>query len=252
MTETTILLLWLAGAVAFMGVCVLLCRLPLALHLVVGFAAVVGTLYLACFHAPAEEINLGSSYLIFYFHFPSAFSCLTIFVMSGVISVMQLVSGSLSHDRRAAAAVEVGLLACTITLVTGMIWADAAWGQPWVWHDPRLMTVAIMWFTYAAYIMFRAAMDNPVQRARFSAVLGVIFSINVPVVWFAIRLFGKVSHPMEIEFADDYYTIMKTTQWFGAASFFVLYLGLWRLRYLAQTIDGELERLNEVFAARRI
>ena len=72
MTETTILLLWLAGAVAFMGVCVLLCRLPLALHLVVGFAAVVGTLYLACFHAPAEEINLGSSYLIFYFHFPCA------------------------------------------------------------------------------------------------------------------------------------------------------------------------------------
>lgn len=252
MNETTVLLLWLGGALGFVGLCVLLCRLPLAVHLVAGFGLVVGTLYLACFKAPAEEVKLGNSYLIFYFHFPSAISCLTIFLMAGVISVLQLKSGSLKDDRRAVAAVEVGLLACTITLATGMIWADAAWGQPWVWHDPRLMTVAIMWFTYVAYLMFRAAMDNPVQRARFSSVLGVIFSLNVPVVWFAIRLFGKVSHPMEIEFAEDYYAIMKTTQWFGAASFFVLYLGLWRLRYLAQTLLGELDRLNEAFAARKI
>ena len=249
---TTESLLSIGASIGFVVLCVLLHRIALAVHLLIGFGLVVGTLYLVCFHAPLEEVTLGTSYLIFYFHFPSAISCLTIFVIAGVVSVFQLKSGSLSHDRRASSAVEVGLLACTITLGTGMIWAEAAWGQPWVWHDPRLMTVAIMWLTYVGYLMFRAAVDNPVKRARYSAVLGVMFSINVPVVWFAIRFFGKVSHPMEIEFAEDVRTIMKTTQWFGAAAFFILYLGLWRLRYRAQTIHGELERIGETFAARKI
>ncbi|MBI4587181.1 MAG: cytochrome c biogenesis protein CcsA [Planctomycetes bacterium] len=216
--------------------------LPLPAHLVLGWALVLATLYLVCFAVPMQEETLQESYLIFYFHFPSAISCLVLFVIAGLVCIYQLSTGSQRADLAAASAVEVGLLGCTITLVTGMVWAKAAWGKPWIWHDKRLLTVAIMWFTYLGYYLFRMAVENPVQRARYSAVLGVLFAINVPLVWFAIRLFGQVSHPMTINLQSPF---MKSTQWFGALAFFILYLAFWRLRYRALALKSDAEWLEE-------
>src|SRR5207249_4037325 len=172
-----------------------------------------------------EEI-LGRSYLIFFFHFPSAITCLLFFGFAGVLSAIHLATGSEESDRGALAAVEVGVLGCTITMVTGSIWAKAAWGHWWVWQDKRLMTVAIMWFTYLGYLALRGAIDNPAQRARFCAVFGVIGAINIPLVWFSIRLFGQKSHPMNVTLERS----MRETMWFGALSFLVLYAAFWRVR----------------------
>jgi heme exporter protein C len=224
--------------------------LGLASHLLLGWACVLATLYLVCFHVPLREQKvLGNNYLIFFFHFPSAINCLNLFFFAGVLSAWQLRSRSPRADRAAAAAVEVGLLACTICLATGMIWADAAWGRPWVWHDKRLLSVAVMWLCYLAYMVFRANIENPEQRMRFSSVLGVIFAINVPLVWLSIRLFGQVNHPMEVELSD---LSMKVTQWFGAGAFLILYLALWRLRWRSLDFKAGIERLDDELQAGRI
>lgn len=224
--------------------------LNLSLHLIVGWACVLVTLYLACFMVPEKERILGNSYLIFFFHFPSAINCLLFFLIAGVIAAVQLGKRSVTADLASASAIEVGLLACSICLGTGMVWADAAWGKPWVWHDPRLMTVAVMWLCYVAYIVFRVNVENPEARARFSAVLAVIFAINVPLVWGSIRYFGpKVSHPMDVPLHGPY---MRTTQWFGALAFLILYCALWRLRYRSMLLRTEVDRIDETLMAQRI
>lgn len=244
--------LWIAGLTAFALGCWLLQKIALAAHLVLGFALVITTLYYVTHHVPLYETVLRENYLIFYFHFPSAITCLTLFLIAGLISIRHLRSGAPALDLRSASAIEVGLLACTVTLATGMVWAEAAWGQPWVWNDPRLMTVAIMWFTYMAYLMFRLAIENPSTRARFSSILAIVFAVNVPLVWFAIRLFGKQSHPMNLEFVGQDAVRMSTGKWLGAASFFVLYHAIWRLRYRLNRAEAQLDRLDEAFTRLKI
>ena len=212
---------------------------------------VILTLSFVGFWVPQEERQLGSSYLIFFFHFPSALNCMEFFLLGGVFSAIYLRNKSPSMDLWAVSAIEVGMLACTITLVTGGIWARAAWGEwdTWVINDPRLMSVYFMWLTYAAYLALRSSMDQGKRRELYCAVFGILASINVPVVYYAIRIFGKENHPMSLTMNT---TSMKVTQWFGWASFLVLYVGLIRLRRNYYQRCRQLDRLQEEFNRARI
>ena len=216
-----------------------------------GWAMVIITLSFVGFWVPQEERQLGSSYLIFFFHFPSALNCMEFFLLGGVFSAIYLRNKSPSMDLWAVSAIEVGMLACTITLVTGGIWARAAWGEwdTWVINDPRLMSVYFMWLTYAAYLALRSSMDQGKRRELYCAVFGILASINVPVVYYAIRIFGKENHPMSLTMNT---TSMKVTQWFGWASFLVLYIGLVRLRRNYYQRCRQLDRLQEEFNRARI
>jgi heme exporter protein C len=206
-----------------------------------GWLAVLATLALVAFYVPPTEVELKGNYLIFFFHFPSAICCLLFFLFAGLASIAHLVEGSAKADHFAVAAVEVGLLGCTITMVTGSIWARAAWGVFWVWDDPRLMTVAIMWFTYLGYLALRSSIDSPPQRARFAAVFGIIAMANIFLVWFAIHLFGQKSHPMKVEFDRT----MNVTKLTGLGAFLVLYLAFWFHRYRIARLRSETQRLEE-------
>ena len=64
--------------------------LPLPFHLTIGWALVLVTLYYVGFVVPPAEVKLGSSYLIFFFHFPSAINCLNLFFFGGLGSVGSL------------------------------------------------------------------------------------------------------------------------------------------------------------------
>jgi heme exporter protein C len=222
--------------------------MPLKEHNLIGWVLVAATLPMVSFWVPAEEAQLGSSYLIFFWHFPSAVNCLNLFVIAGVFSALYLFQGrDPSMDRWAAASVEVGMLACTVTLVTGGIWARAAWAEwsVWVFNDPRLLSVYVMWFTYAAYLAFRATIEEPRKRELFAAVFGIVATVNVPVVYFAIRIFGKQNHPMDVKLGE---VSMVVTRWFGTAAFLVLYLALLRLRRQVYRRRDDLDRLEAGFA----
>ncbi|MBI4604766.1 MAG: cytochrome c biogenesis protein CcsA [Planctomycetes bacterium] len=219
--------------------------IPIRLHLALGWALVIATLGLIAFHVPPAVKDIGESYLIFFFHFPSAVNCLLFFVIAGGISLYHLARSTPGSDQWAASAVEVGVLGCTVTLVTGSIWAKAAWSIWWDATDPRLMTVAIMWLTYVGYLALRSTIDEPTRRARFSAAFGVIAAVNVPLVYFAIQWFGVAHHPMNVDLAARE---MVLTRWFGAGAFFVLYTALWRLRRGVHAAAYEVGRIEEGLA----
>ena len=221
--------------------------MSLQLHNTTGWALVLVTLGLVGFWVPPADAEIGVSYLIFFFHFPSAVNCLNFFIFAGVLSLVYLCCGRRYPrvDLWAATAVEVGVLACTVTLVTGSLWAKAAWNKYWVLQDMRLMTVAIMWFTYVGYLALRNVVDEPEKRARFCAVFGVIAGFNVPIVYYSIKWFGRVVHPINIELGE---TSMVATRWIGALAFLVLYTAIWRMRYRVACLSHESSRLEESFA----
>jgi heme exporter protein C len=85
---------------------------------------------------------------------------------------------------------------CTLTLVTGSLWARPIWGVWWS-GDSRLTTTFILWLMYGGYLMLRASADDTRQVARFAAVVGIVAALDVPLVIVSVRLWRTI-HPAVI------------------------------------------------------
>jgi len=148
--------------------------------------------------APADVVQ-GVLYKILFVHAPAAFAAYLGFLLTAVGGALYLRNDDEQWDRLAVAAAEVGLLFCTLNIVTGPIWAKGAWGKPWVW-DPRLVVTALLWLTYLAYALLRSFSEEGPRSARFAAVYGIAGVLLIPLNYFAIDLFGgRAQHPENLE-----------------------------------------------------
>ena len=95
---------------------------------------------------------------------------------------------------------EVGVLFCTLVLVTGPIWARPIWGVWWTW-DPRLTMTVILWAIYARYLMLRAFGGDDEAIARYAAVLGIVGVLDIPVIRVSVRLLQGI-HPAVLTTRD--------------------------------------------------
>ena len=111
------------------------------------------------------------------------------------------------------------------------------------------MSVYFMWLTYAAYLALRTSMEQGKRRELYCAVFGLLATLNVPIVYYAIRIFGKENHPMSLELSE---VSMKTTMRYGALGFLVLYVGLMRLRRRYYQQCATADRLQEKFNRAKI
>lgn len=130
---------------------------------------------------------------IFYFHVPSAMMTFLSVGIVFVCSILYLVTRRRAFDRVALASTEIGMLFCTVVLVTGPIWAKPEWGRAWTW-EPRLNLTAILWLLFLGSVLVRSYSDNRDQGGRFGAVLGIISLPVVVLVYKAVELWGGL-HP---------------------------------------------------------
>lgn len=158
--------------------------------------AVAAGLYFAL-TAPVDALQ-GEYSRLLGIHPPAMWIAFLAFGVTALASIMWLVKKTDRWDRLASASVEVGVIFTAIGLFTGMVWGQAVWGTPWDWQDPRLMSTAVMFFVYIGYIALRSAIDDPVVRARRSAILGVIAVIQVPIVYFSVNLFRTLHQTQSI------------------------------------------------------
>ena len=133
---------------------------------------------------------------IFYFHVAIAWVALFAFLIVFVGSIMYLWKRNARWDALAQSAAEIGLIFAILVLITGSIWAKGIWDRWWTW-EPRLTTMLILWLIYVAYLMLRSYASNSAQGARFSAGLGIIGFIDVPIVYFAANWWRGL-HPQAV------------------------------------------------------
>ena len=143
-------------------------------------------------YAPEEQV-MGLAQKIFYIHLPLAWWGLMSFVIACVCGVLYLTRRDLKYDMYGAAAVEVGMLCCTLTLITGSIWGRHSWGVWWTW-DPRLTTALILWFIYAGCMALRAMPMPEGRRASLCSVVAIAGVLDVPLVFLSARLWRSI-HP---------------------------------------------------------
>jgi cytochrome c-type biogenesis protein CcsB len=120
-------------------------------------------------------------------------------LVSGVASLLYLLrrSGSLAVvaeklpaadalDRLAYRITIVAFPLFTFAIITGAIWAEAAWGRFWGW-DPKETVAFVSWVIYAAYLHARATAGWRTGRAAWVNVAGFatmifnLFFINMVV-----------------------------------------------------------------------
>ncbi len=151
-------------------------------------------LYQALLGAPTER-TMGSVQRIFYYHVPSAWAAFCLFFVNLFASVVYLIRKNLKADALAVASAEVGVVFCTIVLITGPIWARPVWGIWWTW-DVRLTTTLVLWLIYVSYLVLRRFSDSA-QTPTLAAVLAIFGALDVPLVYFSIWFF-RTQHPQPV------------------------------------------------------
>ena len=161
---------------------------------VIAWAAVAVALYLIFFVAQEADAAMGGQLQrIFYFHVPSAWVAYLAFALVFGASIAYLRSGARRWDLLAHASAEIGVLFCSLVLITGPIWARPVWGTWWQW-DARLTSSLVMWLTYVGYLLLRSLAVDPTSVGRLAAVVGTVGFINVPIVHFSVR-WWRTLHP---------------------------------------------------------
>lgn len=130
--------------------------------------------------------GMGHLQKIMYVHVPAAGAAFVAFVVVFVASVLYLWRRQEKWDLLAAAAAEIGTFMTALTLALGSIWARPTWGVWWTW-DPRLTTTAILLMIYAGYIALRSFTEDADRRATWSAAIGILGFVNVPIVYMSVR-----------------------------------------------------------------
>jgi heme exporter protein C len=136
---------------------------------------------------------------ILYVHVPCWFAAYAGFGLTAIGGALYLWKNDERFDRVAVSGAEVGVLFCTLGLVSGPIWAKGTWGHWWAW-DPRLTVTLVLWFIYLAYLLLRSFTEGDARTARFAAVYGIAGLFAIPLNYFAIQLFGGAAmHPDNLE-----------------------------------------------------
>jgi heme exporter protein C len=163
-----------------------------------GAGLVTGVLVLvygvAVVSAPIDSVQ-GVIQKILYLHPPLAYGAYLGFILTAVGGVLYLWRHREVYDHLAVAGAEVGVVFCTLMMITGPIWAKGTWGHWWSW-DPRLTLTLLLWFVYLSYLLLRSFTEGGERTARFAAIYGVLGTLLIPLNYFVIDLFqGRAMHP---------------------------------------------------------
>jgi len=217
-----------------------------------GILAVIGLvtgLYSAFVYAPPDAVQ-GEVQRIMYLHVPLILVSYLAFFVVFVTSILYLARRCERHDAIAHSSAEIGVLFTALAIAAGSIWGRPTWGTWWTW-DARLTTTTILLLIFIGYLMLRALVDDPSRGATFSAVLGIIGFLDVPIIhmsvvwWRTLHQPASVLRPGPSTVAPD----MQVALYINLVAFVVLYGYFLVKRIRLEEARWELSRLRMEGAA---
>jgi heme exporter protein C len=200
------------------------------------FPMMLISIWAAFLWAPEEKV-MGVVQRIFYFHVSSAWTSLLSFFFVFVGGVLYLLKKDVKYDHFAHAAAELGILFCTIVLITGPIWAKPVWNVWWTW-DPRLTSTFILWLIFVAYLILRSSLKHHPSIRTIASVYGIIGFVDVPIVYLSIYWWRTI-HPRVISPEKvDLHPVM----WY---SVLICFLTIMILYFVLMGVRIRLEKLRE-------
>jgi heme exporter protein C len=224
---------------------------------ILGILTIVSMVWLVAFglgFSPADR-DQQEAVRIMYVHVPTIWIAYLAFVVTAVASGFYLFKKSLGWDRLAGASAEVGTVFVALTLIVGALWGRLTWGVFWQW-DARLTTTALLFVTYVGYLAVRRLGGTHEQRARRSAVIGLLAVLLIPLVHWSVRLWRSLHQEATVLDPDgdiDMDGLMLFSLFVGVIAFtlFYVWLMLHRTRVMAMEDMMEDRGLDEALASRR-
>jgi heme exporter protein C len=159
-----------------------------------AFAFFAAMQYIAIVISPAER-DMGELQKILYVHVPVAWNAFVAFFIAAICFLRVLWKRSERADLLGLAAAQVGTLLTGLTLLLGMLWAKPTWGVWWAW-EPRLTSTLVLFLIFCGYLAIRAFVEDPDRRAQWSAAVGLLGAINVPIVYMSVK-WWRTLHQMQ-------------------------------------------------------
>lgn len=206
-----------------------------------AFAFLIASQVIAITISPPDR-DMGDLQKIMYVHVPAAWMTMLAPLALLVFALRYLWRRREEDDLLAASAAEVAVVFAGLTLALGMIWGRPTWGVWWTW-DPRLTSTLVLFLILAGYLSLRAFIDDREQRAQWSAAVGVLGAINVPIVYMSVRWWRTIhqiqSSPSTV---DPAYVIGLRL---NAFAFLFVMIYFIRCRYNAAMVVRAADRVAE-------
>jgi heme exporter protein C len=209
---------------------------------------ITGAFALVFFYAP-NDADQGFIQKIFYLHVPMAIVALCGFVAGGVYGIRHLRSGRREHDLKSYVAIHLSLILGVGVLVTGSIWARAAWGHWWVWDEPTLVSFLIVFLLYACYQPLRFQITDPELQARCASVFAIVAGAFVPLNFLAVRLVESLAHPRVLSTTGGAMPgDMRLTFYVALLGMACLFITLWKYELASKSASIQLRALKRRLA----
>jgi heme exporter protein C len=203
-----------------------------------------GAFALAFFYAP-NDADQGFVQKIFYLHVPIAICALSGFILAAIYAIAHLRTGNPIHDVRSYVSIHMGIIFGTAALLTGAIWARAAWGKWWVWEEPTLVSFLIVYLLYATYYPLRYAIEDRERQARYASVFAITAGAFVPLNFMAVRLAESLVHPRVFATSEGGLPgEMLFTFLVALAGMALLFATLMRFELAAKATRGQISRMR--------
>jgi len=184
---------------------------------------------------------------IFYFHVAHAFMMFVSVGVCGLCSIVYLKKRSPKWDDVALASAEVAVAFGLVVLLTGSIWAEAAWDVWWTW-EKRLTMSLLLWLTLVGYVLVRRFAGASADR--LAAGLAVFGTVGIPFIY---KMVDKSDRHPQAGAQGNVATLadgpggteMRLVFWLSVATFFCWFLTLVIARVQSARAEREVRELRE-------
>lgn len=212
----------------------------------VTIAVLIAAQAYAILTSPADA-DMGHLQKIMYVHVPAAWMTFLSFFVVFTCSVRYLWQRRENDDLLAASAAEVGATFNGLTLLLGMIWGRPTWGVWWTW-DARLTSTLVLFLIFIGYLALREFVDDAGQRARWSAAVGAMGALNVPIVYMSVKWWRTLHQPPSSPATlDPAYTMGLRINAFALLFVMIYFI---KKRYEIARLDRAAEHAAEAAAMR--
>ncbi|KXS32861.1 MAG: Heme exporter protein CcmC [Candidatus Gallionella acididurans] len=155
-------------------------------------------LYIGFVVAPVDA-QQGEFYRIIFIHVPASMMSMFLYMVMAAYAALGLVFNTRLSGMMASALAPTGALFTLISLWTGALWGKPMWGTWWMW-DARMTSELILLFLYLGFIALHASIDDSRRADRAAALLAIVGSVNVPIIYFSVKWWNTLHQGATIKF----------------------------------------------------
>lgn len=214
--------------------------IPSALLFIIG-------LYIGFFVAPTDAVQ-SEAYRIIFIHVPASILSMFVYMVMAFYAALGLIFNTRLSSMMASALAPTGALFAFLALWTGALWGKPMWGAYWVW-DARLTSELILLFLYLGFIALQASIDDPRRADRAGALLAIVGSVNVPIIYFSVKWWNTLHQGSTIKFTGSSMHIAMQEAMFitlVACWMYVIAVSLVRVRSIILERESKTQWVSEL------